>query len=261
MKKKGSLVLLPCVIIISACCSLPPRSGTVITQDYSNADFMMLEANCYNVRVHKAKNHRITATMDSNLLQYVDIFARDNTLHIEKKEYNRHKFTFINYKLYNKCIIDVYAPAITEITAKGISKMELLDSFDTLGKIIVDEMAKVQNKSGIDNSNFHIQCKGMGKLLFIEVSCDVLDIELADMSNIVLHGRAGILKARLSDMAKLDSLNFNIETAVIQADDMSNAQIGVADYLNASANDMAKIHYKGSPKIININSKNIKKIK
>lgn len=273
--------MLALIILPSCLCAgtlLPPRSGVIVTQEYSISVFTRIESQSFQIKLHKAQSCRVTATMDSNLLQYADIFVRGGTLHINKKEYTPPKFKLMVTVSWDDCVIDVYAPAITQIKSGGTSDVILTNNFDMLGKIFLSGNGELRVESALAVDNLSIFCIEMGEFhgnltcdalnitltemgkIYGGLKCSALNADLNAMSNAVLRGNCKILKAKLSGMAKLDGESFSAENVVVTADVMAEARLYVVDSLEATAAANAKIHYKGSPKIVKINSQNIKKI-
>lgn len=233
--------------------------GKKIIQEYPVAEFENIVSGFYTIMIHKAENFRVTAEMPADMLKYTEIVIKDNTLHIHKVKDDDTNTALIKIDSGNYGTIDVYTPLLTGIEAQGTTKIELLDTFDTINKIIVTDAGKLQFDKNLNCPYINITVNGIGRVSG-NLQSDSIELKMESLGKATIAGVAKTLNAAILETAKFDGRLLRVEAASVFVNELGDAKIWVTKSLDAKTDGYGKIYYKGTPSILNIQSKNIYKM-
>jgi len=228
MKKLYVISLLFIIGSLLGCCSLDnlgniitvKGNGNVITSEKTVSSFEKINIGSgAEVRFYASRDYRTIVTVDSNLLEYIEIDTRGDTLNIGTKNEN---FSFTKY------LVEVYCPAVNSVSVSGSGR------FYGMNKINVSTFTSNVLGSGmiegtIESETFSAKISGSGKITVIGNSKD-LDIDI-------------------SGSGSFNGSEFGINKASVRINGSGEANVNVSEYLDANISGSGVINFYGNPKI------------
>jgi len=164
--------------------------------------------------------YKTVVTVDSNLVDYTEIYSSGNTLNIKTKNGS---FSFTRYS------VDVYCPSLTGVTVSGSGSFTGNDTiYTSTFDSNVSGSGKIEGRIECDR-NFIAKISGSGK---IEV------LGKADYSNIDISGSG-----------TFDGEHFRVNDADVDISGSGNAKVYVIDHLKAKISGSGVIDCWGNPSI------------
>jgi len=223
--KKLNVISLVFIIGFFLGCSLnniiPIRgNGNLITSEETVSSFEKINiSGSAEVRFYTSQEYRTVVTVDSNLLEYIEIDTRDNKLNIGTK---RGSYSFTKY------LVEVYCPTVNSVSISGSGRFKGMNS--------INVSAFTSNVSGsgsiegaIESETFSAKISGSGKIMVTGNSRD------ADIN--------------ISGSGSFNGNEFGIKTAAVHISGSGKVNINVYEYLNANISGSGNIDYRGNPKI------------
>jgi hypothetical protein len=203
------------------CLDRPIRgNGNIITSNRIISSFDDIDiSGSAVVRIHKDIETRVTLTVDSNLLEYIELEVKNTTLNIGTKK-GRYSFT--------KFIVDIYCPDITGISISDSAKVELSD------KIITP--------------SFKTEISGSGRIEGI-VESDNYSANISGSGNITIKGTNKDSDIKISGSGNFHGKELKTNNSTIKISGSGSVSIYVTDNLKADISGSGKITYIGTPKI------------
>ena len=169
---------------------------------------------------HRSQEYRVEVTIDSNLIEYLEIKDWGNTLDVGLKpgySYN-----------YTKMIIDIYCPEITGVTISGS------------GRFTSEEVITV--------SKFEVTVSGSGKI-DAEIETEYFNVTISGSGKVDVTGTSNNLNTTISGSGSLYCSNLSVNDATIKITGSGNANIHVTDTLKVTITGSGNIKYYGNPSI------------
>jgi len=219
-----------CIIGISVFCMSCGKglwikgNGDLVTSEKSISTFEKIKcAGAAEVYFHASNEFRVVVTVDANLEKYVDIFVKNNTLHIgTKNECGHSSYSFTKY------LVEVYGPALTGVAISGSG------SFEGIDEIIASTFDAVVSGSGKINGTF---------------DCVSLSAKISGSGKMTLVGTSTDANISISGSGRFHGNELDTKNASVHISGSGKATICVADYLNAKISGSGEIRYCGEPKI------------
>jgi hypothetical protein len=188
-------------------------NGNIITEDRPMQPFEKIQVvNFVSMRYHLSSEYRISITVDSNIIEYVETELINNTLKIGmSKRWESYSF--------EELIVDIYCPLINDVAITGSGSLELLDKINT--------------------PSFKMTISGSGSLNGV-IDCDELDIRISGSGIINISGDIDSAEIVISGSGIVDCRGINKLRATISGS-------GQIEY---HGNPMVEITVSGSGKII-----------
>ena len=175
------------------------------------------------VRFHASEEYRAVVTVDSNLDEYVEIFTKNNVLHIgNKNDCGHSSYSFTKY------LVDVYGPFVTAVTISGSG------SFKGVDEIVA--------------STFEVAVSGSGKIDGIVV-CEHFSVKISGSGKITVAGATKDADISISGSGRFNGNEFDTQNATVHISGSGKANICVTDNLTAKISGSGEISYRGEPKI------------
>ena len=202
------------------------ESKTITLEHFDSIDSEMV----FNVEVIKSDKEK--AVITSNVLRFVEIIVKNNTLKIGYKE---------SRSLENvETRIVIYAKDVKSVHAGVGSVVKIKDNFDTQefstesgGKIVGDSNAK----------SIVINTESGGSVLGT-VNTESLVLNAQSGSKIDIQGKINSAKITSEGASRIIATKTNISVANVTAESASSVTLTVSKELTASASSLAKIRYK-----------------
>ena len=198
-------------------------NGNLVATEIAVSEFERINSGgSAEVRFHLSQEHRVVLTTDSNLIEYVEIITRNNSLNIGTKR---------GYSLsFTKWVVDVYSPTLTGISISGSGR------FNSAEKITVPTFTSNLSGSGrievvLESETFSANISGSGRIVVTGNS---------NNSNIVISGSG-----------RFNGTDFAVNYATVRISGSGNAGIWVTDNLSANVSGSGSIYYRGNPPTVN----------
>ena len=218
------LVIMTFVISIFTGCCEPVfirGNGNLKTSEIPVSAFEKI--NCSGsaeVRYFASNDYRVEYSIDSNLDEYVEIYARNNVLNIKLQK--GHSYS------YKKFLVDVYCPVITSVEISGSVSFEGVDEIIT--------------------SRFESNISGSGKVKGI-FDCQDFIAKTSGSSKMTISGNSENANIDISGSGKFNGNDFYTKNATIKISGSGEITICVEDYLKATISGSGKVSYWGNPAV------------
>ncbi len=229
MSKKifvGLTVLLAAGILLSGCGGIylglraVRGSGKTTTKSYDFADFKRLEVgNAFVVDVTQGDGYSVEVTVDDNLVQYLDVVQRGDTVRITLQP-----GSYTNTRLHAQ----VTMPLLVSADFSGASQLSVsgLQSEDDL-KLVVSGASQVRGDATAAN----------------------LDLVLSGASQANLTGQAASLRVRASGASKTELADYAVETADVDLSGASSGTVNASGSLDVTLSGASTLTYLGNPEL------------
>lgn len=226
MKILNFLVIIPVLGIFLICASCSTMysisgNGDLITSEKTVSPFNQIHNNGNaDVYFHAAQEYRAVVTIDSNLVEYVELVSGNNELSIGMKSGRSYSYT--------KFVVDIYCPVLNGVEISGFG---YFSSDDTIAvpsfEAKISGSGKIEGK--IESAYFSVNISGSGKII-VSGNCD--------NSNINISGSG-----------KFSGSDLHINNAVVHISGSGDVNIYVTDTLQANISGSGNIKYRGNPVI------------
>jgi len=176
-----------------------------------------------DLRFHESPEYRAVVTVDSNLVEYVDIKVRNNKLFIGTKNCRSCSFT--------EWIVDVYCPGLSGVSISGSGTFMGMDP--------------------ISVSTFSSGVSGSGKINGT-IECDTFHGDISGSGRINIDGNCYDSNINISGSGRFNGYEFFTNNAVVHVSGSGKAFVYVSDHLKATVTGSGEINYQGDP-IVNSN--------
>ena len=195
-------------------------NGNLITSEKSVSSFEKINlSSSAEVRFNSSQEYRAVVTVDSNLLEYIEVYTRGNSLNVGTKSGN---YSFTKY------LVEVYCPTVNSVSVSGSGRFNGIDS--------------------INVSTFTSSVSGSGRIEGT-VESETFSAQISGSGKIIVTGNGRNSDIDISGSGKFDGDEFNINKAAVRVSGSGKANINVSEYLNASISGSGNVYYYGSPKI------------
>ena len=199
-------------------------NGSLVTCELSVSKFDRIKCVGYPaVRFFESDEYRVVYTVDSNLEEWVDIYTKNNELHIGTKDKFGNKSLF-----FSKYLVDVYCPALKSVTISGSGSFETVDD--------------------ISVSSFDTKISGSGKIVGT-VFCNDFSSKISGSGKITVLGASNDADISISGSGRFTGNEFEIKKANITISGSGKANVFVTDFMKVKISGSGNITYSGEPKI------------
>jgi len=213
--------------------------GNIITSEKTVSPFSAIQTQgSVDVNFYANSEYRANVIVDANLLEYVEISVKNNTLYIGVKN-GSYSFT--------KFVVDVYCPTVSGISISGSGNFKGMD------KIIVPKFeSKIADSGNIAGTfecdEFSAHISGSGDINGY-VECKDFSTTISGSGNITLKGNTTNLNVKVSGSGDFNAVEFKTNNADISISGSGDVTVSVEDNLKARISGSGKIKYRGNPKI------------
>ena len=153
-------------------------NGNLITSEESASPFEKINiSGGAEVRFHASQEYRTVVTVDSNLLDYIEIVTKGNTLNIGTKVGN---YSFTKYS------VDVYCPIVTSVSVSGSGRFKSTDNINvsTFSAAISGSGNITVTGSG---SNANIEISGSGTFSGNEFNINTATVRVNGSGRVIVN--------------------------------------------------------------------------
>ncbi|TXT41720.1 MAG: hypothetical protein FD137_2664 [Spirochaetes bacterium] len=242
--KRLSLLALPLVFLFASCVAVFPfdglvGNGKVATYPLNLSHFDAIRNySSAKVVVARGSSPGASVTIDSNLLEALDIRVESNTLIVSLKPGK-------SIVRYSKFVVDAVTPALAELGTYGSGPISCADNFSGT------RMRLSTNGSGnlsgaFDYYEIEAAIGGSGS---IGATCiaTTLKATVVGSGDIVLKGGAKDITARIGGSGSVLGEGFRAETADLSIYGSGSISCRVSDRLSAAIGGSGNINYYGNP--------------
>jgi len=195
-------------------------NGNITTSEKSVSSFEKINiSGSAEVHFYASQEYRTFVTVDSNLLEYLEIDTKGNTLNIGTKSGNL-KFT--------KYLVEVYCPAVNSVSISGSGRFAGMDD--------------------INVSAFTLNISGSGRIEGT-IKSETFAAKISGSGSIMLIGNGDDSDIDISGSGSFNGNEFSINKAAVRISGSGKANVNVSEYLNAKISGSGNINYRGNPKI------------
>ena len=101
----------------------------------------------------------------------------------------------------------------------------------------------------ITAKDLDLKVSGLGNMVIKEMDCDSLETNVSGRGDIIISGRAGHQKIRISGSADYNAPDLESSSARIIISGQGNATVRVQDDLDITISGLGQVNYYGQPKI------------
>jgi hypothetical protein len=213
--------------------------GNIIKSEKTVSSFDKVRVNGFcDVIYHASSQYSTVVSVDSNLLDYVEISTSNNTLKIRTKD-GSYSFT--------KFEVDVYCPQITEVSISGSG------SFNCADKMVVpafkfDVSGSGDLKGTFECDNFSSHISGSGDVN-ARVECKDFSSHISGSGDVSVSGNSKNSTVHVSGSGNFNGKEFKTNNASLHINGSGDVYICVEDSIIADISGSGNITYSGNPKI------------
>lgn len=198
-------------------------NGHVISQDKSAGSFNSVNVDgAVVVRVRQDASPSVRIEADENLMQYLEVFTKGNTLVIRtKKGYNLQPSKDV--------VAYIAAPSFSKIEAGGSCKIISESTLTGNDPLTVD----MSGSCDID----------------MDVNLNEIRTTLAGSGSINLRGKANSFSAEVSGSGEINCFNLVTDNTSLDLSGSADAQVNANKQLNVSVSGAGSVEYKGTASV------------
>jgi len=232
MYKRIGLGLLAATVLLSGCCcpwtvsrvvrSVNLRgSGNFVTQEMNLSGFTrVVISHAFVADVTRSDTYRVEITVDDNLVDYLDVSKRGDTLYVGMDD------------------ISLFGTA----TLRATITMPALESLEASGA------SKVTATGFRSTTAFDLEVSGASSAQG-EIDCGDVHMRVSGASSVTLDGTGGDGDIGVSGASRARLEGFALQDVNVEASGASSATVSVAGRLNAEASGASTILYVGNPQL------------
>jgi len=200
-------------------------SGTLMTREMEYSDFTKIQSNeftrkssVFEVDITEADSFAVSITIDDNLIDYLDIEQKGDTLHIGLEQDNEYRDITMK--------VTVTMPELTRLDLRGgsyanITGFESTKSLD----INLSGGSHLQGSIEAGNTRFYLSAG----------------------SHVTLNGSGQDVTIDASGGSHIDLASFSVTDARVTASDGSHITVNPSGILDVNASDGSHVYYLGNP--------------
>ena len=203
-------------------------SGISVTETYDFENFDIISSNhAFEVTITRSPQYSVVVEIDQNFLPYFEIDQFGSRLRFDLD-------SDVSFDIDDHAMrVNITMPEIREISGHVVSRIDIT-GFETQGHVNVDLSAASSLRG--------------------DLVAGSLDVHLSGASSMILEGSATDLDLHVSGASSADLFDFPVVNADVHASGASSARVDVSGRLDAEANGVSSIYYRGNPELGSINS-------
>jgi hypothetical protein len=216
------VVIFGITVVCVSCGSIFPKvgNGNLVASERTVSSFEKINVSgSAEVRFFINDEYRVVVTVDSNLVEYTEVYTRGKVLNIGTKS-GAYYFT--------KYLVDVYCPVLTGISMSGSGQFSGNDTIIT--------------------STFNINISGSGEINGT-IECNTFSAGISGSGKITVTGSGSDSDIHISGSGAFYGNEFSINKATVHISGSGKANINVSENLYANISGSGEINYRGEPKI------------
>ncbi len=214
-----ALLLLPALLLFSACDPALRGNGDLVTESRSEKDFDGLDVSVPGkVVVLSGDEFKVEVQVEENLLPYLKTEVESGDLHI---------YFSRNVRDVDNLVVTVTMPKLVSANLSGSVEFVANDAF--VGQLL------------------DVEVSGSGKVEMGNISYKKASFNLSGSGTINLRGEILELETFISGSGHLNALDCPVQVADIHLSGSGSAKVDVADKLTAHISGSGEILYEGDP--------------
>lgn len=193
--------------------------GNVVKETKIVEPFDKIELNgIVNVYLKQGENEKVEIETDKNLIPYIEIKSRNQTLEITTRE---------KTEIKSSTKLNVY------VTLKDLNEIELnsIGNLMTIGKLELNDL-EVENNS-------------IGSIT-LEINCNKLTLESNSIGNVTLSGNADNVDIRQNSIGNIKAFDLKADKLKIESNAVGNSEVYSEREIYITLNGTGNITYKGN---------------
>ena len=217
-----SYLYLVLIAIFFASCECYEDPGIVINESRDLAEFDALSIETVGkINLYAAEEFRINIKTHENIMDDIFTSVTDNKLTVRLTG---------NHRKIKTLEFDIFAPVFTRIEQNDVAKITCNDGFTA------NELSIIQND--------------VGDIHLFNLNIDRVFIELNDVGDVELSGRANDITASLEGVGEIHLFDMVCETAEVNLSGTGDIEIHATESLDVHLSGVGSVYYKGSPNIL-----------
>ena len=251
------------LISVLAACGCPWAtvlgSGTVVTETTVIPDFSKVEIqDGFSAEIVYGQSYQITVTADDNILDYVGITRRTDTLVFFLQE-------GLSYAGLSSLHAVIEIPQLSGVRLSGASRATI-EGFSSLSRLLVDVYgASSVMMTAVSTGDIDVSVHGASEVALANVSCSDVDIMLSSgsvldgsvtasgrisvdvstASELNLSGSGGDLSLEASGASNVDLGDFEVIDADVEAHSASTVTVKMDGTLDCDLTGASTLYYAG----------------
>ena len=196
-------------------------NGSLATSERSVSPFHKINcSSSADVRFYESQEYRAVITVDSNLIEYVEVFVQNDVLIISTKSRQMYSFT--------KFLVEVYCPVLTSVSLSGSGYFKGMNAIST--------------------PVFSADVSGSGTIEGTIV-CNTFSAGISGSGRMNISGRSKDAHITISGSGTFHGNDFDIDNASVKISGSGRTHLYVTHNLNANVSGSGEIYYRGNPRI------------
>lgn len=226
--KNLPIIIAASILLFTSCNLLDAVKGdkNIVKKEYAVSDFTAMNISTICDIEYKQINSDsayVCIEIDSNLVQYLDIYEKDGQLIVETDK---------NQPIDpSKFIIYTNAGKINKITLSAVGDFTVTDNIST--------------------NKLDVSLTGVGDLRFGSLEVDTISARITGTGNIKLAGKATFSDFAVTGIGDIDSYEFTTKTAKCMVSGVGDIKVNATDSLASSVSGVGDIRYRGTPIVVN----------
>jgi len=225
MKTTTTLLLSGIFLLLTATSCLDFNSvtgnGNPATETRTVSAFSKVKSEgAFEVYINYSDETSLMVTADENLLQYIQTYVSDGTLHLDIDGVH-------NVKAVTPMVIYITTPHLNRIVQSGS------------GSILSDYF---------ESDHFELVLSGSGNIE-ADFAANSADVLLSGSGKIEINGLADNAKLTVSGSGNVDGSGLEVETCQTVTSGSGNMWISVSNYLSSRISGSGNVYYNGTPSV------------
>lgn len=211
-------------------------NGKITNKSFDLSNFKSVGSSISGkITINKSNNYHVNLTCDENLIDYIEVYIKENTLKLEYKK---------GYSIKSKPVeINIEMPELERISSAGSADIEVLGSFN--------------------NNEFKISSAGSGDISVHSINAEKLNCSSAGSGNIELKsGKVKNLDISSAGSGDIQTNKIKAENVKVSSAGSGNVVCNASSNLKISSAGSGNISYSGEAKVSSsrVGSGSVKKL-
>ncbi len=217
---KHLVIIFTGLLTFSSCDSFVVGSGKLIKTTCDVSSFNALDVSgAFKVFLSQGESENVFIETDDNILEYVIVEVRGNTLKI-----------------------GTHGVGLSDITIRAYVQVKNLEDIKVSGA------GKLNGETPLKSERLAIRTSGAGKVQ-LEIRCERLNADASGAGEIILKGNADRIVAEISGAGELDCEKVLCSKFQAQISGAGKAITAAENQIDARISGAGSLNYKGNPKV------------
>jgi len=214
-------------------------SGNVLTREMEYRDFNKLEvSHAFEAEISRADSFSVTISADDNIMEFLDVRQRGDTLQIGLKP----GYAYVSTT--QRATVTMPELRSLELSGASRGKMNGFGSAQPLSLDISGASSLELNDISAGDSEFNVS--GASKVSG-SIQIQNTELEVSGASGVDLNGSAEDIIAEASGASTMELSDFGVNNAEVELSGASRATVNVSGQLDIDLSGASKLSYSGSP--------------